>query len=182
MVRRTSATVAATFTLALALAASGAAAQTIAIGYGELNSISRSELGVTFATPWTGRRWNLDWAVNWNVDAAYWRSNEQGIHDNRFLWDLGVTPSLEVGGDRTLIGYPYAELGIGGHVLSQTNVGTKYLGSSFQFGEFLGVGVQFGEQRECSVSARILHESNAGLSEPNNGLTVFELRVSYSFR
>ncbi|MFO1313002.1 MAG: acyloxyacyl hydrolase [Burkholderiales bacterium] len=165
--------------LGLAIAASGAAAQTIAMGYGEYESISRSSIGVAFASPWAGRKWNADWSVRWNVDAAYWHSREQGSHDHQSLWDLGVTPSLIVRGDRTALGYPFAEIGAGVHVLSNTSIGTRYLGSSFQFGEFLGAGFEFGERREWAVSARVLHESNAGINEPNNGLTVFVLNLSY---
>lgn len=70
----------------------------------------------------------------------------------------------------------------GAGIRSETNIGTKYLGSSCQFGEFVGIGLQFVEQREYAVSASLLHESNSGISGPNIGLTVVELRLSYEFR
>jgi len=133
-----------------------------------------------FPSHWAGTWGSVGWAVNWNVDVAEWRSHED-TENRKTLWDVGFTPSLRVRGDTTPIGRPFADLGLGIHVLEDDHIGTKQLGLSWLFGEFGGVGLQFGAHDEFGVSVRVMHESNGSIREPNNGLTAYMLRLEYAF-
>ena len=171
--------------VALTLGAPQAAAQTtLALTYGERESITRTEFAVSLPSRWSGMWGPVAWSVLWNFDVAQWRSQEDNLHpDNRrSIWDVGFTPSVRFRGDVTSVGRPFADLGLGIHVLEDNTLGTKSLGTSWEFGEFGGVGLLFGPRDDFGLSFRVMHESNAGIKDPNNGLTVYLVRLEYTFQ
>jgi len=133
--------------------------------------------------------WNkkLIEAGNWHV-GGYWEAN-LGYWDNRSsgrtgsgLFDVGVTPVMRFQ-QNSLTGLaPYAELGLGIHLLSQTSVSTqRQFGSSFQFGNHIGAGVRFGERGHYDIGYRYQHLSNVGIKQPNQGINFHQLRLQYHF-
>ncbi|WP_372865776.1 acyloxyacyl hydrolase [Pseudomonas sp.] len=73
---------------------------------------------------------------------------------------------------------PYIEAGVGVAFFSHTELEGSNLGSSFQFEDRLGLGLRFAAQE---VGLRVLHYSNAGLKEPNNGIEAYTLHYRLSF-
>ena len=104
---------------------------------------------------------------------AYWRGREHPA-ERSSLWDASLIPMLrwiapQVGAVR-----PFAEIGIGAHLLSATRINTeRNFSTTFQFGDVAGMGVAFGERQRYELGAFIHHISNAGIKEPNNGITYF---------
>ena len=94
---------------------------------------------------------------------------------------MGLTPVFTLRtAAQSSVSY-YVEAGIGVHLLSHTQVDGRVLSTAFQFGELVGGGVNFGDHGQYGVGLRLQHISNGCIKEPNYGLTVGEVRVSYSF-
>jgi hypothetical protein len=110
------------------------------------------------------------WSLNWAADVAYlWASNH--LASSPSLWETGFTP---VSG----LAY-YLEGGIGVHLLSHTYIDNRGVSTAFQFGEFVGTGVNFRDRGQYGVGARIQHCSKGGIKEPNCGVALGEVRISY---
>jgi hypothetical protein len=76
---------------------------------------------------------------------------------------------------------PFAEAGIGAHLLSDTRIGNRDLGSAFQFGSLISLGVGFGERGQYELAYRFQHLGNTGIKQPNDGLKLHLLRLGYNF-
>lgn len=74
---------------------------------------------------------------------------------------------------------PYAEVGLGGALLSRTRLGGKELSTGFQFSEHLGAGVEFAG--EWFVGGRFSHYSNASIKLPNDGLDLKQVVIGLRF-
>ena len=121
-------------------------------------------------------RWS--WSLLWAGDVAYWRARNHR-DSSPSLWEIGLTPVLELRrAPASGVSY-FIEGGIGIHLLSHTRIDGRELSTAFQFGEFVGAGVNFGDRREYGVGVRIQHISNGCIKEPNYGATFAELRISY---
>jgi lipid A 3-O-deacylase len=109
-------------------------------------------------------------------------------------WDAGLTQweSGKRAGGRTSLSFapvfvyefktdssvtPFIEAGVGVSLFSGTRVGDKKLGSSFNFEDRIGFGVKFSNQDK--LGARIIHYSNAGIKEPNDGIESVALFYSH---
>jgi len=104
---------------------------------------------------------------------AYWHGREEPA-ERSSLWDVSLIPFLRWVGPQVSAVRPFAEIGVGAHLLSATRINTeRNFGSAFQFGEVGGVGIAFGERQRYELGAYIQHISNAGIKEPNNGITYF---------
>ena len=57
--------------------------------------------------------------------------------------------------------------------------GDRELGSAFNFEDRLGAGLKIGDTQR--VGARVIHYSNAGIKEPNDGIESFSLFYSHAF-
>ena len=102
---------------------------------------------------------------------AYWHA-QQHPTEHGSLFDAGLTPMLRWLGPGFGGVQPYAEAGVGIHLLSHTRINNdRVLSSAFQFGENGGVGLAFGEHHRYELGVYVQHESNARIKEPNNGLT-----------
>lgn len=133
---------------------------------------------------------NLRLAPSWSQDWGSWRASLQPEFElSRFRrTERAQGPdSLDVGGAlgvlRLVYGQgsvrPYAELGLGGALLSRTRLGPKELSTTFQFTEQVGVGLEFGGR--FGAGWRYAHYSNGDLAKPNAGLDVNQLVLTTKF-
>ena len=118
----------------------------------------------------------------WDAELAYLDSDYSGA-ENSELFDLSLTPVFRLQRDTALSSglSPYAEAGIGPHLISDTRIANKTLSTAFQFGSLIGVGLIFGEQGQYQLGYRFQHISNADIKTPNDGLNLHLLRMAYSF-
>ena len=98
---------------------------------------------------------------------------------NKSLIEIGLTPVFRF--QRNGLEGPYAELGLGAHLQSETTIGDKSMSTAFQFGSHLGVGYRFGVKRAFDLSYRYQHLSNAGIHKPNDGINFNQVRLQYHF-
>ena len=118
------------------------------------------------------------WSLRWAGDVAYWWARNHG-DSGPSLWEMGLTPVVELRRAPASGVSLYVEGGIGIHLLSHTRIDERELSTAFQFGEFAGTGVNFGDHGEYGVGVRIQHISNGSIKEPNYGATFVEVRISY---
>ena len=133
------------------------------------------------------RTWLNDgaWYVGgyWDAELAYMESDHKNS-ENDNLFDLGLTPVFRMQRDATLSSgvSPYAEVGIGPHLISETRLGKQQYSTAFQFGSLIGFGLGFGDKGQYELSYRFQHISNADIKTPNNGINLHILRLGYSFQ
>jgi lipid A 3-O-deacylase len=115
----------------------------------------------------------------WIGRLAYWRANKSDAN-GRQLWDVSLVPALQLTWGRGAPVSPFAEIGIGAHLISHSRLNNRFFGSAFQFGEHAGVGVNFGRDAAYSVLLRIEHVSNGSITKHNDGMTFtgIELRAN----
>jgi len=130
-----------------------------------------------------GKRWfeGQSWHLGgyWDLGLGYWRRDGVLPGQNDEITEIGLTPVFRLQ-QNDLTG-PYAELGIGFHLLSKTSLGDKRFSTMFQFGDHLGVGYRFGTKGAFDLSYRYQHLSNASIKRPNNGINFNQIRVQYHF-
>lgn len=142
-------------------------------------------LGIETRWAW-GRSWFAegDWYLGgmWETNASYWWG-EAGRTGNDWLFDFGLTPVLRLARHTPIGGVatPYAELGAGVHVLSESGIEDFDLGINFTFGSYVGTGVRLGQSQQWELGYRFHHLSNAGLSDDNPGIEFHQLRLGYWF-
>jgi hypothetical protein len=135
-------------------------------------------------------RWERTWFNGgaWNV-GGYWDAElayidaDAGRGENADLYDLSLTPVFRMQRDTALSSgvSPYAEAGIGAHLLSHTSLADKNYSTAFQFGSLVGLGIGFGRHGQYELGYRYQHISNAGIKDPNEGLNLHMVRLGYSF-
>lgn len=110
----------------------------------------------------------------WDAGYTYWQGGDEasGAHS------LSFAPVFvyEFNGERF---QPYVEFAIGVAAFSSSRVGDRVLGSSFNFEDRLGVGVRFGEHHRLGL--RVMHYSNGGIKDPNDGIESYSLHYSRTF-
>ena len=107
------------------------------------------------------------------MSLAHWDGS--GRND---LWDAGITPYLRYQFSGTT-GW-YAEAGFGVHYLSRHyQRGSGISATRYQFGSVLAAGYRFSGGSDLAL--RLAHISNAGLKEPNPGITFVQMRYQYWF-
>ena len=123
---------------------------------------------------------DADWHVGgyWDLGIGYWRRDAlPGENEN--IWEIGFTPVFRI--QRNTLTGPYAEAGIGAHLLSRTQIGDKRLSTKFQFGDHLGFGYRFGVKGAWDLGYRFQHLSNASIKSPNDGINFHQVRLQYRF-
>lgn len=114
------------------------------------------------------------------LSAGSWHATDvDGQHD---IGDIGLTPVFRL--QKANLGnfIPYAEIGVGFHGLSSTNITKlRQFSTNFQFGDHVGVGLRFGEGSKYDLGYRYQHLSNAGIDTPNPGINFHQLRLQYHF-
>ncbi|MES2932456.1 MAG: acyloxyacyl hydrolase [Pseudomonadota bacterium] len=149
------------------------------LGSGNLTHIARLGLQSQWQKRWFQSN-GTHLGGYWDVTLARWRAAKHQGADNagQTIWDLGITPVLRFQPD-TGKG-PYAEAGIGAHLLSDLydNDGRRF-STRFQFGDHIGFGYVF--QSGLDLSLKIQHFSNCSIKQPNPGTLFTALKVAYSF-
>ncbi|MGB5339028.1 MAG: acyloxyacyl hydrolase [Gammaproteobacteria bacterium] len=122
------------------------------------------------------------WFLNgyWDVTLAYLESDI----DDSDLIDVTLTPVFRLQRDAELSSgvTPFAEAGVGPHLISNTRLGDRTLSTAFQLGSLVGLGLGFGDNGQYQLSYRFQHISNASIKTPNDGLELHLLRFAYAFR
>lgn len=133
-----------------------------------------------------GLRWNWDkrWSIGqswnatgfWEANLGYWDGDGAGA---KSLWDIGITPVFRLSPNGSNF---FLEGAIGAHFLSETRINNRRIfGSSFNFGDHIGFGWTFGEKNRYEIGYRLQHLSNAGLSDPNDGINFHQIRFGYNY-
>ena len=119
----------------------------------------------------------------WDAELAYMES-DRDYSENDEIFDLGLTPVFRMQRDADLSSgvSPYAEFGVGPHLISETRLGNRQFSTALQFGSLIGFGVGFGEKGQYELSYRYQHISNAYIKRPNDGMNLHLLRLGYSFQ
>lgn len=170
--------------LANALIAVHSPARAVDSGSLELASGNKTHI-VRFGAQW---KWDRQWlrfndahlGGYWDLTLSKWRGDRfRNVDDStQRIIDIGLTPVFRF--QRDDLQGPYVEAGIGAHYLSRhyDNNG-KRLSTHFQFGDHLGIGYVF--PNKLDVGLKVQHFSNGGIKEPNNGVNLAVVRVSYAF-
>jgi lipid A 3-O-deacylase len=171
--------------LALLLTGLTAATPSLAIdGYfadiGGANNIESVKLGMI-------RHWNRQWLqrANWHV-TGYWEValgylKSEGPNGVGAV-DASLTPVFRFRPDASGGVQPYLDAAIGLHLLSRDHLDDNHpLGSPLQFGPLLGLGVTFGDKSQYDFGYRFQHISNGGMSQPNEGINLHEVRLTYLY-
>ena len=169
--------------VALAVASAAWPAQakpTLGIAYGAWQEMRREQLDVSIASPFRTTWRGHEITLAWTVDVARWRSVKHADGGPDTLYEIGFAPRVRMLAAATPLGHPYVEAGIGLHALSGKRIFNHELGVPVLFGSFAGFGLRFGAREEFAVSAGAMHESNAGIKQPNHGLTVVLVRFEYA--
>ncbi len=115
---------------------------------------------------------NGHWASYWELSLGHW--DGPGNH----LWDAGLTPYVRYRFSGR-VGW-YAEAGFGAHYLSDHyRRGSGTSATLYQFGSVLAAGYRFSGGSDLALRAE--HVSNAGIEEPNPGISFLQLRYQYWF-
>lgn len=120
--------------------------------------------------------WDKQWLVSqtghlsgyWDTGYTYWEGGKRSSAAH----SLSFTPVFTY----TFVNarwQPFIEGGIGVAGFSKTRVGGRYLGAAFSFEERIGAGITLPNQGK--LGARVMHYSNAGLKQPNDGIESYAL-------
>ncbi len=122
--------------------------------------------------------WDRSWSLgrsaqitgHWDLSLSHWK-NRSRHRTHKEVYDIGLTPTLRLERAAPASPSPYAEIGIGLHMLSHSSVSPfRRFGSAFQFSEHFGAGFRFGARRQFDLGYRFEHISNGGLQPPNKGI------------
>ncbi|PTQ67922.1 acyloxyacyl hydrolase [Pseudomonas sp. GV071] len=163
----------ATAALSLGMSLSASAADvTFAIGQtGESTMVYRLGTQFDFGTRW----WESDvghLTGYWDAGYTYWQGDKTSSNHSLSFAPVFV---YEFAGENVR---PYVEAGVGVALFADTELEDNDLGSSFQFEDRLGVGLRFAGQE---VGLRAIHYSNAGISQPNDGVEAYTVHYRVAF-
>ncbi|WP_417605221.1 acyloxyacyl hydrolase [Oceanimonas baumannii] len=145
----------------------GTPAGGISAGWGD--GAERYGLGIQWQKEWrTIRSGKLD--ITLNLDGSYWTS------DDDELTQISLVPGLVYMWDSPGLS-PLLYAGVGPAWINQTRLGERELSTQLQFNSRAGLGVMLGRH---SLALEAWHLSNAGLKQPNDGLTSWG--ISYRYR
>ena len=112
----------------------------------------------------------------WEFSLGYWTETP----DNIFA--LGLSPVFVYEFRSMASGHQfYINGGIGVALISDTQIGTRDMSSTFQFEDQLGLGLRFGNNRQYDLNFGFLHYSNARLKAPNDGIDIWLLTYTHWF-
>jgi lipid A 3-O-deacylase len=161
--------------LILSFVASSSSAQSVGVMQGSYRDISRKSLSYTGAALYTSRKLEDVQSERYfelvpEIGVAQFRDGTSGST----LSQVYFTPTL-----RYWIGAFSIEAGIGLSWLSDRQLGTKTLSTSFQFADHLGIAYRIG--KHYLICYRITHTSNADIRKPNPGIDAQQLYLSFLF-
>jgi lipid A 3-O-deacylase len=157
----------------------------VSVALGKNNDTNKSvdlQLGVR-------NNWNRTWfnegawfvSGSWDASVAYLKSD---INQNSGLYDFSLTPFLRLQRDVQLSKgiTPFSEIGLGGHLLTDTKFGDRDLATRFQFGPEFGLGIGFGNKGNYELAYHYQFLTNGGIKDPNDGLKMHLVSFGYAFR
>ncbi|GAB6043231.1 acyloxyacyl hydrolase [Endothiovibrio diazotrophicus] len=158
--------------LAATVPARGMDGAAVTIGGGDDTELARVGLQWDWDKRWFDEG---DWYVTglWEAEAGVW-SNGGGA-------DLSFTPVFQLKPKSESAPYPFFELGIGAHLLSDEQLDNRDMGGVLHLGTHLGVGYRFGDHNRWELAYRFQHLSNAGIEDPNPGIEFHVLRLGYHY-
>ena len=134
-------------------------------------------------------KWNRTWFNEgawfvggfWDASIAYLKSD---INEDSSLTDVSLTPFLRLQRDAQLSSgvSPFSQIGLGGHLLSDTKIGDRDLATRLQFGPQVGVGIGFGGKGSYELMYQFQYLTNGGIKEPNDGLRMHLISFGYAFQ
>lgn len=140
-----------------------------------------------FAARWDwDNRWFADGASymsgQWELGIGYIQGDQQTTH-NDHLAEAGANVIFRLYAYRPMIlgMLPYAETGIGTHIVSHTRLSNRDISTMFHFCPSAGLGIAFGSRDQYEIGYRFWHMSNANIKTPNPGLDFHVLRLNYRF-
>lgn len=156
-----------------------------ALSLGQIVSVQAASLtGAVGATGQGDMTYRLGLGFDW--DKSWWESSVGHLTG---YWDAGYTywSAGERAGGRHSLSFapvfvyefsgesvkPFVEAGIGIAAFTGSEVGDQDLGGSVSFEDRLGFGMKFNGGQ--AVGVRAIHYSNAGLSQPNEGIESYSL-------
>jgi lipid A 3-O-deacylase len=158
-----------------------AAIDRVFVGGGQGDGVDIAAVGFGLSEWASWEVWGAHLSASAVAKAQDWDGREARLNDKK-VWDVSFTPTLRLRSQRS-DWQPYAELGLGIHLLSRVRINeNRTFSTAFQFGEFLGMGVVFGSRRQWDLSAHVEHVSNGGIREPNAGITFGAVILQYRFR
>ena len=135
-------------------------------------------------------RWERTWFKGgawylggyWDAEFSYMDTELENTKYDE-LMDLSLTPILRYQRDPNLSNgvTPYAEAGVGPHLLSKTRLGKEKYSTALQLGSLLGIGLGFGGSGQYEIAYRYQHISNAGIKTPNDGMNLHLFRMGYAY-
>lgn len=145
-----------------------AASITGAVGFTGQNTMTyRLGLGMDWDKSWwessTGRLTGY-----WDAGYTYWEGGDQA--SGRHSLSFSPVFVYEFSGQTV---QPFVEAGIGVALFSGSRVGDQDLGGAFNFEDRLGVGLKFDGGHKIGI--RAMHYSNAGISQPTDGIESYSL-------
>ena len=109
------------------------------------------------------------------VSLNYWEYNNESIkgaaYSPVFIYEFQLNRNM----------FPYLEAGIGVSYISGKIIGCRDLSSHFQFEDRVGIGAKIGKQENHDLNLRYMHYSNAGIKQPNQGISIFIFSYTCSF-
>lgn len=160
---------------ALSLFAVGASAADLTGAIG-----ATSQGGLT-ARAGLGFNWDKSWFESstgkltgyWDLGYTYWEAGDEA--GGRHSLSFAPVFVYEFGQGHIK---PFVEAGIGVALFSGTTAGDQKFGSAFNFEDRLGAGLKIGEAQKVGI--RVIHYSNAGIKEPNDGIESYSLFYSHA--
>jgi len=161
-----------------AWSAQAADAYALSAGHGD----ETSALQASMVWQWDKRWFEAgDWHLSgyWEASAAIWKGHDAG---GKVLAEVGFAPVFRLRPNASGATQPYWEAGIGPHLLSRTHIDDqRQFGTNLQMAEHVGFGVTFGEKTRYDVAYRLQHLSNGGIKDPNDGITLHQVRLTYLY-
>ena len=170
--------------LTLAWGADNRWIDSISVTLGKDNDTNKTNsIGFGVQNKWN-RTWFNDgaWFVGgfWDASLTYLKSD---INQDSSLTDFSITPFLRLQRDAQLSSgvTPYSQIGLGGHLINDTEIGKRDLATRLQFGPQVGVGLGFGEKGNYELTYQYQYLTNGGIKQPNDGLKMHLLSFGYTF-
>ena len=159
----------------------------VTIGYGKESNTDDADIyQLSLQHDWIHTWFNGGaWYVGgyWDAGLSYLNANAADSGENSDLFDLSLISVLRWQRDASLSSgvSPFAEAGIGPHLLSETRLADKSYSTALQLGALVGFGIGFGERGQYELSYRYQYISNLDIKQPNDGMNQHLLRLGYSF-
>ena len=133
------------------------------------------------------RQWDRQWLNrgHWHL-TGYWEATLAYLNsdrpDGKSAADIGLSPVWRFRPNASGGAQPYWDVALGLHLLTTTRLDSKHdLGSALQLAPLVGLGVTFGEKSQYDLGYRFQHLTNAGIKDPDDGLSLHQVRLTYLY-